>query len=130
MFSKSTWEQCVLLKRGAAGILNKIRGLRFLEEDDEVSYDMVYELFENYNVGMIADDGFVRDMMSNLHDGAAMETICDKAKEAEMGSENVEQDTDLMDLDELDDDNKNHSGNNNEATTVENNSGIRSMFED
>lgn len=92
-------ERCKSVFKNAQAIVSKIREVGHLGEDDDISFDQVYSLFEQYSANVLLDDDDLRDMVAHITNSDYMAAVCGRVSDAE-GNAEVEEE-EKIDFDSL-----------------------------
>jgi hypothetical protein len=85
-------ERCESVSRNAAAFVAKIREINGLEDTDEVTFDHVYELFEQYSAQVLLDDRDMADMAQHITDSDYVSKVCQKVASRQREEEEAEED--------------------------------------
>lgn len=76
-------ERCESILKKAQAFVAKIREVSRLGEDEDITYDHVYNLFEQYSAQVLLDDEDLKDMATHITDSNYMAAVCKRVSDRE-----------------------------------------------
>lgn len=84
-------ERCDSVFKNAQAFVAKIRETNHLGEDETITYDHVYSLFEQYSAQVLLDDDDLKDMVTHITNTDYMAAVCKRVSESESNEEEEEE---------------------------------------